>query len=248
MAKRPESVSAVERALSIMLSFEEQDGALSLAELARRTELDKATALRIARTLANRHFLVQNVDSTWRLGPALIRLGTFYQSNFNIRDVAMPQLALLARTTGESAALYVRENDHRVCLFRHDSEQSIRHHVRVGSLLPLDQGGPGRIILAFSGEPGEPYDDIRRKGYYNTFGERDPQVASVALPLFENGGALFGALALTGPPNRFTLDAVGAHLKALRAAGAQLTLALGGNPEFYATDADINPASSPDAC
>ncbi|SFR01423.1 IclR family transcriptional regulator [Poseidonocella sedimentorum] len=233
MAKRPESVSAVERALSIMQTFEEGDTTLSLAELARKTSLDKATALRIARTLANRHFLIQNPDSSWRLGPALVRLGAIYQSNFNIRDAAEPALRQLSKLTGETAALYVREGDHRICLFRHESSQSIRHHVRVGTLLPLNFGSPGRVILAFTGEEGRLYDEIRAQGFYNTFGETDPQVASMAVPLFQGGDVLFGALAVTGPPNRFSPDAVALHLKALRSVGAELTRSLGGNPAFY---------------
>jgi enoyl-CoA hydratase/carnithine racemase len=42
--------------------------------------------------------------------------------------------------------------------------QSVRHNVRVGEQLPLDRGAPGRVILAFSGAPGEPYETIRKRG------------------------------------------------------------------------------------
>jgi DNA-binding IclR family transcriptional regulator len=236
MAKRPEGVAAVERALSILLCFEEKDRALSLAELARRTVLDKATVLRLARTLAADHFLVRTDDGAWRLGPALVRLGTYYQGTFNLGQTVEPILDRLARSTGESAALYVREGEGRVCLFRQDSEQSIRHHVRVGSLLPLEQGAPGRVLLAFSGTEGEPYEAIRSRGFHNTFGERDPQVASVAVPIFASENKLFGALAVTGPPNRFGDEAVQTYLAALRLASARLTLDLGGDPAFFGAD------------
>lgn len=239
MVKRGEGVAAVERALSILLCFEEGDVALSLADVARRTELDKATALRLARTLAMSHFLSRTEDGSWRLGPALVRLGAYYQAAFSLRDVIEPLLARLSRTTGESAAFYVREGDSRICLFRHDSHQSIRHHVRVGTLLPLDRGAPGRLILAYSDEQGMPYAQIRDDGYYCTFGERDPQVASIAVPIFSGDNKLFGSLAVTGPPNRFDQTSVASHLRALRATGAKLTLTLGGNPEFYGVQPEM---------
>ncbi len=60
----------------------------------------------------------------------------------------------LTQATGESAAFYVREGNIRTCIARVEGPQPIRHHARMGSALPLDKGSPGRVILAFSGEPG----------------------------------------------------------------------------------------------
>ena len=117
------------------------------------------------------------------------------------------------RASGESAAVYVREGDLRVCLHRHDFNQSIRHSARVGDALPLDRGAPGRVILAFSGTPGHVYDEIRERGYHATIGERDPQVASLAVPIYRDGRKLFGSMALTGPTPRFTEDAINRNLK-----------------------------------
>ena len=75
-------VAAVERAVSLLEAFTERDTSLSLGELARRSELDKATVLRIARSLAKSSMLVRNEDASWRLGPKLVRLGALYQSTF----------------------------------------------------------------------------------------------------------------------------------------------------------------------
>lgn len=233
MAKLPENVSTVDRALTLLSVFRDQEKSLTLAEISRRADLDKSTVLRLARTLAAHHFFEQNADTSWRLGPALLRLSGYYQSTFDIRDTVEPLLRELSTDTGESAAVYVREAEGRVCLFRHDSQQSIRHHVRVGEILPLELGAPGRNILAFSGAEGPVYDEIRAKGYYFTAGERDPQVASLAVPIFADGNRLFGALAVTGPPNRFDTSTITKHLTKLRNAAVALTRALGGDPAFY---------------
>ena len=223
-------VAAVERAVSILEAFTDVDSGLTLGELARRTELDKSTVLRIARSLAKSSILVRNDDASWRLGPELARLGALYQSTFKASAVLEPLLAEISEASGESAAVYVREGDLRVCLHRHDSNQSIRHSARVGDALPLDRGAPGRVILAFSGTPGHVYDEIRERGYHATIGERDPQVASLAVPIYRDGRKLFGSMALTGPTPRFTEDAINRNLKIFRAAAHKLSAAMGGEP------------------
>lgn len=223
-------VAAVERAASLLEAFTDRDFSLSLGELSRRVELDKSTVLRIARSLAKHGLLVRNEDGSWRLGPKLMKLGNIYQSTFRASDIIEPLLAQLVDQTGESAAVYAREGDERVCLFRHDSHQSIRHSARVGDTMPLDLGAPGRVILAFNGKPGSVYDEIRQKGFYATFGERDPQVASLAVPIFRDGDKLFGSLALTGPPARFTEEAIKRNLETLQMAARRLSAAMGGEP------------------
>ncbi|MBX4892083.1 IclR family transcriptional regulator [Rhizobium bangladeshense] len=223
-------VAAVERAASLLEAFTDRDFSLSLGELSRRVELDKSTVLRIARSLAKHGLLVRNEDGSWRLGPKLMKLGNIYQSTFRASDIIEPLLAQLVDQTGESAAVYAREGDERVCLFRHDSHQSIRHSARVGDTMPLDLGAPGRVILAFNGKTGSVYDEIRHKGFYATFGERDPQVASLAVPIFRDGDKLFGSLALTGPPARFTEEAIKRNLETLQMAARRLSAAMGGEP------------------
>lgn len=230
-AREEGGVIAVERALSVLDAFTANDRALGLAELARRVSLSKPTVLRLAKSLARGGYLVRNDDASWRLGPKLARLGALYQAGFRIEDVVQPALRRLAQETGESAAFYVREGDMRICLFRVDSPQSIGHHARTGDLLPLDRGAPGRVLLAFSGEPGEIYDQIRRDFFYATRGERDPQVGSIACPVFRIGQQLAGVLAVTGPTSRFDGEAVARHLEPLRSIANELTRQLGGKTE-----------------
>ncbi len=230
-AREEGGVIAVERALAVLDAFTADDRSLSLAELARRVGLSKPTVLRFTKSLARGGYLVRNNDATWRLGPKLARLGMLYQAGFRIEDYVQPALRRLAQETGESAAFYVREGDMRLCLFRVDSPQSIGHHARTGDLLPLARGAPGRVLLAFSGEPGEVYDKIRRESFYATSGERDPQVGSLAYPVFRFGQQLVGVLAVTGPTARFDEATVAQHLKPLRSIANELTRQLGGKTE-----------------
>lgn len=220
-------VTAVARAMAILDAFKASESSVKLGEIARRTSLHKTTVLRIARTLSHSKYLVKLADGSWRLGPAAGWLGARYQATFDRTTRIEPILRELSQLTGESAAFYVREGDARSCVVRVDGPQTIRHHVRLGELLPLKRGAPGRVLLAFSGEPGEPYESIRRAGYYSTIGERDQQVGSVACPVFGLNQTLIGCAAVSGPVARFTPVACTRHLRALRKAAGALTYELG---------------------
>lgn len=220
-------VTAVARAMAILDAFQANETHVSLSELARRTALHKTTVLRIARTMATARYLVQMSDSSWRLGPNAGWIGARYQTTFDGSTRIESILRNLSNATGESAIYYIREEDSRICVVRVDGPNTKHRHVRVGEALPLVRGAVGRVLLAFSGEPGLPYDAIRRAGYHMTLGERDPLVGSVACPVFGLNSALLGCIALSGPIRRFNRSTSARHLPALRKAAGALTYELG---------------------
>ena len=199
-----EGVVAVRRAMSILAAFGVDDTHLSLAELSRRTGCHRSTVLRLARTLAMDDYLAQREDGTWRLARAAGWLGACYQATFNIAEVVQPVLRELSAATGESATFYVREGKQRICMARVEGPKSIRHHVRVGAALPLELGSPGRVLLAFAGEPGEPYESVRRAGYMISLGERDAEVSSISAAVYGINWTLQGAICISGPISRLT--------------------------------------------
>lgn len=223
-----DGVVAVERALRLLDAFTSEQPLLGLGELSRRARMHKTTTLRIARTLASQRYLVQQADGDWRLGPAAGSLGSRYQASFDVNDSVEPTLRELSLATGESASFYVREGSQRMCLMRVEGPRAIRYHVRVGALLPLDRGAPGRVILAFSGEPGEPYEQIRRDGYSITTGEREPEVASVAAPVFGPNWRLLGSITISGPASRLPRKTLMKHAGTVRGAADRVSYALGG--------------------
>lgn len=97
----------------------------------------------------------------------------------------------------------------RSCVARVEGPQSVRHNVRIGERLPLDRGAPGRVILAFSGEKGEPYETIRRRGFQISMGEREAEVSSVAAPVFRTNWSLLGSMCISGPSSRLTMNRPG---------------------------------------
>ena len=222
-------VVAVTRALALMEAFAVGESSLSLAELSRRAGMHKTTALRLARTLAQSRYMVQTEDAQWRLGPAAGWLGARYQAGFDVNRVVEPALHQLVKETGESGSFYVREGDIRSCVARVEGPQSVRHNVRIGERLPLDRGAPGRVILAFSGAPGEPYESIRERGFHISLGEREAEVASVAAPVFGLNWRLLGSMCISGPSSRLTKAKLEKHAKVVIKAANELSYALAGS-------------------
>lgn len=228
-----EGVAAVERALAILGAFTEQDKALTLAELARRTGLYKSTLLRLAATLESRDYLTRLADKTWRLGPAVSRLGSIYQAAFDLGDVVEPVLQSLVRQTGETAAFHVREGNIRVSLYRVESPQRIRDHVRQGEHLPLERGAGGKVLLAFSGAKGAEFDRIRKQMMCVSLGNRIADLGGMSVPVFGVGARLIGALTVSVPLSRFDRRAVARFEPIVLAHATTLTRALGGDAAVY---------------
>jgi len=195
-------VAAVERALTILDAFGPTDQRLALAELSQRTGFYKSTILRIAQSLLRHGYLQHLSDGTYQIGPKPLMLGAIYQRSLRLGDILLPLMHELAKQTGESVSFYSRHDEVRVCLHRVDSKHAVRDHVREGDVLPLDRGSGGRILLAFGGTKGEPYETIRKEHYYISLGERDPETAGISAPIFGSGQLLLGSLTLAGPSSR----------------------------------------------
>ena len=222
-------VAAVDRALAILAAFSVRDPALSLADLAERTGLYQSTILRLAQSLQRAGFLQRLDNGHYRVGPAGLRLATIYRATHVPGDLLLPPMRELEAQTGESVAFYVLEGDHRVCLYRINADRPVAHQVRVGDSLPLPEGAAGRVLAAFAGWPGEPYDSIRQTGAWISSGERDPDLTSVAAAVFGAGQHLVGALTVGGP--RARIEAASGQIHALLVeAAAQCTRRLGGVP------------------
>ena len=128
-----------------------------------------------------------------------------------LRELARPALERLARSTGESAQLFVRDGDRRICVDTVESDQELRTIVDVGASLPLTRGSAGKVFLAWGPPPdNERIDDrlaqqiatTNRRGWADSVGEREAGVASVSAPIFGPAGDLLAAISVSGPASR----------------------------------------------
>jgi DNA-binding IclR family transcriptional regulator len=216
-------VEAVERALTILCAFQGQGEALSLAEVARRTGFYKSTILRLAASLERMGFLHRDESGSFTLGPELPRLAALSGPGPDLEKLVRPKLEKLVKATQETASFYIREGQERICRFRENSPRAARHHLEEGVRLSLASGAAGRILLAFGEKPRRIDLPVRGRGWYVSLGERDPDVAAIAVPVIDESGHLWGALAVSGLRTRFSESFQKMALNALQGEAAALT-------------------------
>jgi DNA-binding IclR family transcriptional regulator len=216
-------VASVDKALTILRLFSSQNNALSLNQVAQATGLYKSTTLRMLASLANALLVVKRSDGMYVLGPAIASLNAAYQQHQSLETVVLPILEQLMQSTQESAAFHVRQGDQRLCLYRVDSKQALRDHIRVGDLLPIDKGAGGKVLRAFEGAPGKANTQIRKAMVLAISGDRVKEISGISSPVFSTEG-LIGVITLTMPTYRF--DAKQAAL--VKASAKKLTELLGG--------------------
>jgi DNA-binding IclR family transcriptional regulator len=199
---------------------------MTLGEIAAATGFYKSTILRLAGSLERFGYLIREQSGAFRLGPSLWRLGSVYRHSFNLGDAIRPELRRLVDATQETASFYVREDDTRVCLFRHNSPLAARHHLDEGTRLPMNAGATAHVLAAHSGATGTKAKDVEAQGYSASLGERDPHVAAVAVPVFDSAARFRGALAISGLISRFDKAARAAALTELKASAKHLAAVL----------------------
>lgn len=193
----------------VILSFLSERGSATLAEVVGGTGLPRPTAHRLLSAL-EAHRLVGRNDGRYSLGVRLLGWGSGAMG-LDLVEAARPVLAALRDETGESAQLYVREGDRRVCVASFErAGGGLRDIVPVGAVLPLDRGSGGKVLLAWA-EDGESLSsvntaaelaEVRGQGWAESVAEREAGVASVSAPVFGAGEALRAAVCASGPSSR----------------------------------------------
>jgi DNA-binding IclR family transcriptional regulator len=223
---KKDGAAAVDRALAIVATLEANAAAMTLAELARQTGMYKSTLLRLLASLERATLVVRRSDQKYALGPFAFRLGRAFEATHHLERYILPVMQQLVDAGTESPSFHVWHDENtRLCLLRLDSHHSTLDRLHSGDLLPIDRGGPGKVLRAFRNAPSGTADVPL---IHTSFGERDPACASMSVPVFGAGGSLVGALSVSGPRERFSSEALEKMTPPLRDAAAQATRALGG--------------------
>lgn len=176
----------LDKAISLLDAVERHP--LTLAGLVEATGLSRATAHRLAVALEVHGLLGRDGTGRFTLGPRLTGL--------DLPGLARPALEVLRDTTGESAQLYVRRGDRRLCVASLESPHGLRTIVPVGMSLPLEVGSAGKILRA---DP-----TTIEVGWAESVEERERGVASVSAPVRNAAGEVVAAVSVSGPIERTT--------------------------------------------
>ncbi|HEX6844989.1 MAG TPA: IclR family transcriptional regulator [Actinomycetota bacterium] len=227
------AVGVLDRAVAVLGAVEQ--GARTFTAITAATGLTRPTAHRMITALETHGFLVHIGGLGYALGPRLLGLATTAMRELPLRDLAQPALERLALATGESAQLYVRDGDLRMCVDAVESDSELRTIVAVGATLPLTAGSAGKVFLAWGPTAGIEVDDrlrrqlhaTRQRGWADSHGEREPGVASVSAPVIGPGDALLAAVSISGPASRLAPLRAKERAPAVLAAAREIERAMG---------------------
>jgi DNA-binding IclR family transcriptional regulator len=212
-------------------------GPQSLAGLVHATGLARPTAHRLALALEHHRLVARDLQGRFVLGP---RLGELAAAAGEDRLIAAagPVLGWLRDTTGESAQLYRRQGNERICVAAAELPSGLRDTVPVGSALSMQAGSAAQVLLAWE-EPDRLHrglagarftastlSALRRRGWAQSVGEREPGVASVSAPVRSPSGRVVAAVSVSGPIERLTRTPGRLHAASVVAAAQRLSEAL----------------------
>lgn len=202
------NVGVLDKSVAILAALAE-GGPLSLAGLVEATGLSRPTAHRLAAALEAHRLIGRDGAGRYRLGLRLLGWAGAVSAELGLVEAARPVLEALRDRTGESAQLFVRDGDSRLCIAASERPAGLRDTVPVGAVLPLDRGSGGKVLLAFGdpsrGMPGvDPaeLETVRRRGWAASLAEREEGVGSVSAPVLDSNGRIHGAVSVSGPVNR----------------------------------------------
>jgi len=214
-----------------------ESGPASLAQLVQITGLARPTAHRIAVALERHRLLARDAQGRFILGPRIAELATAAGED-RLLAVAQPILVALRDLTGESAQLYRRQADTRICVAAAERATGLRDTVPVGTALPMSAGSAAQVLLAWEeperlhrGLRGARFSaaslaQVRRRGWGASVAEREAGVASVSAPVRGQGGKVIAAVSVSGPIERLGRSPGRLHANAVVTAGDRISAAL----------------------
>jgi IclR family transcriptional regulator, pca regulon regulatory protein len=213
-----ESVRSFERGLRVIRSFGAQGSQLTLSEVARATELNRATARRLLLTLEELGY-ARRVGDRFALTPRVLDLGYAYLSSFEVPDLALPYLEQLSVEVHEASSVGVLDDTEVAYVARVPANRVMTVSIGLGTRFPAYRTSLGRALLAAlpddevtaiwersdRREPTprtvdrveallEQLATVRERGYALVDQELELGVRSIAAPLHDAGGRTVAAI------------------------------------------------------
>lgn len=219
-------IQSLARGLRILTLLSQGQNGMGTTEIANELGVDKSSASRLLHTLARYGFAEQDSDtSRFSLGPQVLALGRHLLNRIPLRDSARPYLHELVDQTGECAHLAILSNGQALYIDQVESTAMLRVESEIGTLSPLHCTALGKVFLAFDGVeiPKEmktytqrtivdaaslqaQIEQIRRRGFAVDDEEYNYGVRCVAAPVYDHNRQLVGAIGISGPAGRMSLE------------------------------------------
>ncbi|ORW41846.1 IclR family transcriptional regulator [Mycobacterium paraense] len=245
--------STADRALDILLLFNEKKLVWSGAEIADRIGVARSTGYRYMQSLVNAGFVEEGAGG-FRLGPRIFELARLARAGTSLGDIAVPAMRSLVAAVGETALLTRRSGRFVVCLELVEAPRPVRLSYERGHVLPINAGAAAEVLLAWASPdevasvlntaPLERFTaktltdpaqlqarlaQIRKDGVAISQGELDKEILGVAAPIHSARGGVIAAVSVAALASRVPRSEVKSLKLAVKTAAAniseQLTIA-----------------------
>lgn len=212
-------------------------GPTTLAQLVAATGLARPTVHRLAQALAHHRLVSRDIHGRFVLGGRLVELASAAGED-RLIAASGPVLIALRDATGESAQIFRRQGEWRVCVASAERPIGLRDTIPVGTKLSMKAGSAAQVLLAwedherlFDGLQNARFTPtvlagVRRRGWAQSLGEREMGVASVSAPIRGPSGRIIAAVSISGPIERLTRQPGRLHAEVVSNAARSLTEAL----------------------
>ncbi|MGP0093369.1 MAG: IclR family transcriptional regulator [Xanthobacteraceae bacterium] len=246
-------VQSLGRAFAILEEVARHREGIGLAELSKRVGLHTSTTFHLAKTMVSLGYIRQEKGSKrYRVGRPLFALAASALDEIEMVNVATPILEDLSRKTGESSHFAVRMGDAVVVIARTGGPGAFQLTDRVGVVRPAHCTALGKVILASlrddqlerfleraelkpSTEKSiteiplllRELEEVRRSGIAFDDGEFNVEVRCLAVPVKDFTGQIIGALGISCPVWRLSIQALRSRAKIVQAAADRLSAEFG---------------------
>src|SRR5512138_3262385 len=235
MAKKEKSeyiIQAVDHALDLLEQFHDDVDELGVTELSKRLTLHKNNVFRLLATLESRGYIEQNkITENYRLGLKTLELGQTFVRQMGLLRQARPVLETMVKECNETSYVAILKDFHIIYLDVVETDLTVRVVPRVGSRLPSYCTAAGKVQIAYMTEeeldhylpskelkgytPSTITDrdefkahlkKIAEQGYAIDNEEMDIGVCCVGAPIRDYTRRIIGAVSISGPSMRFSME------------------------------------------
>ncbi|TCL76273.1 IclR family transcriptional regulator [Hydrogenispora ethanolica] len=242
------------RALQIISDHCRDSGryGLNLKEIAEAAGFDPATTYRYLQSLEEYGLIQKDDKNRYKLGLKIVELYHVFDNSNELRQIAYDHMVVLSKETQETVFLGVLDGLEVSYIERVDSPLPVRPFTQIGGRNRLYSTGLGKALLAFAepdvqaavlgGElermtettitdPEKLAIEMRKtveRGFSIDNMENEEQIRCVGAPIHNSAGKLCGALSISGPGFRVSIDRLLTDLgPKVKATAEQISKAMG---------------------
>lgn len=232
------------------------EGARDLRDICARIHVARSTTHRLASCLVQERYLRILPGYGYTLGPRLIELGFQARDEIPLATLARPYLDELARLSGDTIHLAVRDGAEALYLEKIPGKKGLEMRSRVGHRMPLAVTGVGKALLLDgdeaewqamlrAGAPVSPQAagnvqpeerflermrDYARSGYAFDLEDNEPSIRCVAAPVRDAARAIVAAISVSSTIPYMPMERMREMIPAVQSAAQGISSELGWRP------------------